>query len=60
VRDAAGAGLGVYPVGPLFDRAGPAPPPDRAGLVLGYAALDAGSIDRGMDLLAELLRARRS
>jgi GntR family transcriptional regulator / MocR family aminotransferase len=45
------AGVGVYPVTPYYlDR------PPAAGLVLGYAALNASDIDMGITRLAERLR----
>ncbi|MFZ1426034.1 MAG: hypothetical protein WAS21_04620 [Geminicoccaceae bacterium] len=56
VARAANAGLGIYPISPLYDRTGHAPRPDRAGLVLGYAALTVASIGNGVELLAELIR----
>ena len=57
-RAAAAAGVGIYPVSPFYD----APPP-RAGLLLGYAALDEPEIRAGVAALAALLhdcRGRRS
>jgi GntR family transcriptional regulator/MocR family aminotransferase len=49
------AGVGVYPVTPYYlDR------PPAAGLVLGYAALNANEIDAGITLLAGHLRAERA
>ena len=39
VSRAANAGLGVYPISPLYDCTAHAPRPDCVGLVLGYAAL---------------------
>ena len=55
VARAANAGLGIYPIRPLYDRTGHAPHPDRAGLILGYAALTVASIEKGVELLAELI-----
>ena len=50
------AGLGVYPVTPLY---APAPAaaalPDTAGLVVGYASLDERAIERGVRILGEVL-----
>lgn len=55
--DAARAlGLGLYPVSPLFHADHPARP-DRAGLVLGYAALDPARIKRGVTLLGKAIAA---
>jgi GntR family transcriptional regulator/MocR family aminotransferase len=49
------AGVGVYPVTPYYlDR------PPAAGLVLGYAALNANEIEAGITLLAGHLRAERA
>ena len=56
VARAADAGLGIYPISPLYDRVGHAPRPDCAGLVLGYAALSVASIERGVELLSQLIR----
>lgn len=50
VRAAADAGIGIYPVSAYYD----APPP-RAGLLLGYAALDEREIRIGIERLAQLL-----
>ncbi|WP_043359705.1 PLP-dependent aminotransferase family protein [Belnapia sp. F-4-1] len=55
-RQAASAGLGIYPISPLYDRTGGALRPGCAGLVLGYAALSVASIEKGVGLLAELTR----
>jgi len=55
VARAAKASLGIYPISPLYDSSGNAPRPDRAGLVLGYAALSVASIEKGVELLAELI-----
>ncbi|PHK94864.1 GntR family transcriptional regulator, partial [Pseudoroseomonas rhizosphaerae] len=56
VARARAAGLGVYPVTPLyaFPAAGR---PNAAGLVMGYAALDEAGIARGVRLLADVLEA---
>jgi GntR family transcriptional regulator/MocR family aminotransferase len=48
------AGLGLYPVSPLYASA-PADRPDAAGLVMGYASLDERTIDRGVRILKEVL-----
>lgn len=50
-------GLGVYPVTPLYAPASAADRPDAAGLVVGYASLDARSITRGVQILGEVLDA---
>jgi GntR family transcriptional regulator/MocR family aminotransferase len=47
------AGLGLYAVTPLYSAS--ATRPDRAGLVIGYAGLDAREIRRGVDGLARVL-----
>jgi GntR family transcriptional regulator/MocR family aminotransferase len=54
VARAQAAGLGLYPVTPLY-ACPPAARPDTAGLVMGYAALDEQAIRRGARLLAEIL-----
>ena len=48
------AGIGIYPVSPLYDpKLGQ---PDRVGLVMGYAALDERSIPDGIRRLADIVR----
>jgi GntR family transcriptional regulator/MocR family aminotransferase len=54
VRHAAEASLGIYGVSGLYDR--PDDPDRRAGLVLGYAALDEKQIEAGVAQLAGVLR----
>jgi GntR family transcriptional regulator/MocR family aminotransferase len=54
-RAAAAAGVGIYPVSPFYEA-----PPARAGLLLGYAALDEREIRVGVERLARLLSRRRS
>jgi GntR family transcriptional regulator/MocR family aminotransferase len=49
------AGLGVYPVGPLYAPAPAAALPDTTGLVMGYASLDERAIERGVRTLKEVL-----
>jgi GntR family transcriptional regulator/MocR family aminotransferase len=49
------AGLGLYPVTPLYARASAAARPDRAGLVMGYASLDEQAIQRGVRTLQQVL-----
>lgn len=60
IEAAAALGLGVYPISPLYAEEEAAVRPDRAGLVLGYAALDVRQIERGVELLdcaiAEVMR----
>ena len=53
---AAAAGIGLHPVGPLYDPARTRP--DIAGFVLGYAGLDAPAIRRGVKALAAVLAGR--
>lgn len=55
VAKAQAAGLGVYPVTPLYAPA-PAAQPGTAGLVMGYAGLDEPGIKQGVRMLAEVLR----
>ena len=49
------AGLGVYPITPLYARAPAAARPDMAGLVMGYASFDEQAIKRGVETLGEAL-----
>lgn len=51
VERARAAGVGVYPVTPYYQH-----PPERVGLLMGYAALDEASIREGMKRLAEVMR----
>ena len=56
VEQAYRAGLGIYPVGPLYDpatTAGDRPP--AAGLVMGYASLDEEAIRRGVRSLKQVI-----
>lgn len=55
VAAAAAAGIGLYGVTPFYDPAGPGERPDRAGLVMGYAALGPDVIRRGIGRLAAAL-----
>jgi GntR family transcriptional regulator/MocR family aminotransferase len=47
------AGIGLYPVSPLYDATEPRPP--TAGFVLGYAGLDPDALRRGVAVLAAVL-----
>ncbi|MBM4266418.1 MAG: PLP-dependent aminotransferase family protein [Deltaproteobacteria bacterium] len=47
-RRAGTAGVGVYPIEPFY-----LDPPDRGGLLLGYASLQERDIERGIRILAE-------
>lgn len=53
VEAASAAGVGLYPVSPLYDPT--APRPAVAGFILGYAGLDANAITRGVAVLAKVL-----
>jgi GntR family transcriptional regulator/MocR family aminotransferase len=55
VARARAAGLGVYPVSPLYARATAAELPSTVGLVMGYASLDERAIERGVRTLKEVL-----
>ena len=48
------AGVGVYPVAPLYAPA-PMALPETAGLVMGYASLDEKAIERGVRALKKIL-----
>lgn len=50
-------GVGLYPVSPLYDSAGPRP--GRAGFVMGYAGLDPEAIASGVAVIAKLLADRQ-
>jgi GntR family transcriptional regulator/MocR family aminotransferase len=47
------AGIGLYPVSPLYDAGGPRPA--TVGLVLGYAGLEPDALRRGVGVLAGVL-----
>jgi GntR family transcriptional regulator/MocR family aminotransferase len=49
------AGIGLYPVTPLYSASTVRYRPDRAGLVIGYAGLEQRDITRGVELLAEVI-----
>jgi GntR family transcriptional regulator / MocR family aminotransferase len=53
IERAHAAGLGLYPVTPLYASA--TARPDAAGLVMGYASLDERAIKRGVRTLGEIL-----
>jgi GntR family transcriptional regulator/MocR family aminotransferase len=55
VSSAAASGVGVYPVDPYYLRR-----PARAGLMLGYAALDEPRIEAGVARLAAVIAATRA
>jgi GntR family transcriptional regulator/MocR family aminotransferase len=55
IARARAAGLGVYPVSPLYARATAADLPATVGLVMGYASLDERAIERGVQTLKEVL-----
>ncbi|GGC58506.1 MocR-like pyridoxine biosynthesis transcription factor PdxR [Chelatococcus reniformis] len=55
VARAEASGVGIYPVTSYYVE-----PPPRAGLVLGYAALDEVEIDRGIALLARALASAKA
>lgn len=57
VDAARAAGIGLYPVSPLYDP--DAPRPAALGFVLGYAGLDADALRRGVAALASTIAAHR-
>ena len=57
IAQANAAGLGVYPVSPLYAPGTAADRPATAGLVMGYASLDERAIQRGVQTLKEVLDA---
>jgi GntR family transcriptional regulator/MocR family aminotransferase len=56
IRRARDAGVGVYPVTPLYSSVKTSYRPDRAGLVMGYASLDGRTIERGARSLTTVLK----
>lgn len=56
IASARAEGVGLYPVSPLYDPAGPLP--QCAGLVMGYAGLDGDAITKGVAVMARLLANR--
>jgi GntR family transcriptional regulator/MocR family aminotransferase len=56
IARARAAGLGIYPIAPLYAVDPPAAAPDSAGLVMGYAGLEEPTIRRGVRMLRELLQ----
>ena len=48
-------GLGIHAISPLYAADATENLPDRAGLVMGYSALQTGDIERGVHLLADLV-----
>jgi GntR family transcriptional regulator/MocR family aminotransferase len=57
VARARASGVGVYPITPLYADAPADTLPASAGLVMGYACLDEGTIRRGVQMLGDVLRA---
>jgi GntR family transcriptional regulator / MocR family aminotransferase len=55
IERAAGAGIGVHPIGAFFSRA-----PRRAGLLFGYAALTEAEIRTGVRRFSEIVRRSRN
>ncbi|MGO4681919.1 hypothetical protein [Hyphomicrobium sp. 2TAF46] len=53
------AGVGIYPISPLYSGAKRRKQRGLAGFVVGYAALDGRAIRRGVTLLAEAFPKRR-
>ena len=57
IAAARAAGIGLYPVSPLYDPTGPRP--EAAGFIMGYAGLDAEALRRGVTVLARILAEHR-
>jgi GntR family transcriptional regulator / MocR family aminotransferase len=55
INEGQSAGLGLYPVTPLYSASAIGYRPDRAGLVVGYAGLDVREIRRGVECLTKVL-----
>lgn len=58
IEAAHAAGIGLYPVSPLYDPTEPRPA--KAGFILGYAGLDTGALRRGVAVMAAVLDEYRS
>lgn len=57
IEAARAAGVGLYPVSPLYDPTEPRPA--ETGFILGYAGLDADALRRGVAVLATVLAEHR-
>jgi GntR family transcriptional regulator/MocR family aminotransferase len=55
VAAARAAGVGVYPITPLYDPSSTSDRPDHSGFVMGYASLDDRDITRGVERLTAAL-----
>lgn len=51
------AGVGIYPVTPLFAKRHGSSFPGSVGLIMGYASLTIAQIEQGMDILASVIAA---
>jgi GntR family transcriptional regulator / MocR family aminotransferase len=60
VAAARAAGVGVYPITPLYDPLSTSGRPDHPGLVMGYASLDDRGITCGVERLTAALEAVRA
>jgi len=60
VAAAQAAGVGVYPITPLYDPLSTSGRPDHPGLVIGYASLDDHGITCGVERLTAALEAVRA
>jgi GntR family transcriptional regulator/MocR family aminotransferase len=57
VAAARAAGVGLYPITPLYDPSFTSDRPDHSGFVMGYASLDDRDITRGVERLTAALEA---
>ncbi|MCY1504962.1 HTH-type transcriptional regulatory protein GabR [compost metagenome] len=55
ITRARAAGIGLYPISPLYGADEAEHRPDRAGVVMGYASLEVPQIGQGVAALAKLL-----
>ncbi|KSV76729.1 MocR-like pyridoxine biosynthesis transcription factor PdxR [Sinorhizobium sp. Sb3] len=55
IARARAAGIGLYPISPLYGADDAGHRPDRAGIVMGYASLEVPQIGQGVAALAKLL-----
>lgn len=56
VEAARGAGLGLHPISPLYERQSDEGHIDRVGLVMGYAALSIRQIEKGVKVLRAVVK----
>lgn len=55
IKAALRAGIGIHPASPLYHSGADETMPDQVSLVMGYSALDAKRIERGVHILAQVV-----